>query len=59
MFRKKASFLWQALNEPRRPAALNSSVLVLKAGIESGIHAMQALWALHEREENWAVGGPT
>jgi hypothetical protein len=25
----------------------------LEAGIEGGIHTMQALWDLHETEENW------
>ncbi len=39
--------------EAKEACGIDQLCAGLEAGIEGGIHAMQALWDLHETEENW------
>jgi hypothetical protein len=51
VLRQKASSLWQ--EQAKEACGIDQLCAGLEAGIEGGIHAMQALWDLHETEENW------
>jgi hypothetical protein len=39
--------------EAKEACGINQLYASLEAGIEGGIHAMQALWDLHVVEEDW------